>query len=470
MKLLVQRLRRWRYAWAIAPVLLLGLLALNNHLYYNIFYGYDMPQHFLNVHVIRTTGSPPTPDNNPPDNYEAHQAPLFYILATWVLILSDPFVGDGMLYFMPVALLLLDVLWIGMMTHLIEHFLRRVHPLFKALTLLVVMLLPMHVMARAMFGNDLPVLMFGTLAAFALWRLARGRTLERGAWLRAAALCGFAVAFKNNGIVLFGSYLALAGFVVVHNLTRRHWRRTLRVFGYAALGLPLMLVPFLVNNYQTMQFLDDPIGAMGIIPTIPDTPPDHVGFLLRFDPTLFLSPFAYKYGYRGYWSLEYVTLHSDYYNHWSSDAYNTWDANLLTAMPHRFAMPIARYNDLLLLQFLAVPVTFVMVFAVVHAAYRCLLHWRGAIRDGSALVLLFTVAAHAAQIVRYLSYPYVDAVVIHARYIGFLWFFLFIVGIYWLAKLLRSNRGWYGAVVGAGAALMAAYSFIALRAMWLPPV
>ncbi len=471
MKILFHRLRCWRYAWAIVPVCIVGALSINTYLYYNLFYGYDMPQHFINAYVIRTTGSPPTPEYNPYDNYEAHQAPLYYILAAWVFIVGDPIVGDSMQRLMPFVLFALSMGWLLIMTNIIEQVLRHVHPLFKALTLLVIMLLPMHVMARGMFSNDLPVLIFGTLACMALWRLGRtGREKDLGAWLRAAALCGFTVAFKNNGVVLFGAYAALMCVIMLHKALWRRWNDVLTVGKYAALGIPLMLVPFLVNTYQTMRFLEDPFGAMGVRPVMPSEPPDHLRFLLNFDPTLFLSPIAYKSGRAGYWSLQYVTLHSDYYNHWNSDAYLSWDYKLLTAVPHRFPMPITRYNDLQLLQYLAVPVTFIMVFGFVYACYRCVFRWRYAVRDGSVVVVIVTLVAHAAQMMRYLAYPYVDAVVIHARYIGFLWFFLFIAGIYGLHKVLRGNRGWRGVVAGAGAALLAAYCFVALRAMWLPPI
>ncbi|NWF68454.1 MAG: hypothetical protein HXY40_05160 [Chloroflexi bacterium] len=469
---LLQRMLRGRYAWALLPALVVGALALNNHQYYDLFLGYDMPQHFMNVHIIMQTGGLPTPENNPRDNYEAHQAPIYYILAAWVLIVGKPFFGDPMLHLMPAVLCALSLLWLALLAHVIEHVLRRVHGLVKALTLAVIMLMPMHIMARAMFGNDLPELMLGTLAAVALWRIVRsGRTHERGAWLRAAALCGLAVAFKNNGLVLAGTYLALAAALALRTRLRGYARHARGILRAAAWGVPLLLLPFAVNYLQTSRFLDDPIGAMGVRPPAqPRNQINHVRFLLSFDATLVLLPLAYEHGQRGYWSLHYVTLHSDYYNHWNTVAYRAWDVNALTAMPHRFPAPIARVNDLLLLQWLALPVTGVMGFGLLYAVYRCAFKWRYATRDGSLLLLLFTLVAHAAQIVRYLRYPYVEAVVIHARYLGFWWFFVFLFGIYALARVLRGRAIAQGFVVGIGACLLLAYCFIALRAFWLPPL
>jgi hypothetical protein len=465
----LQWLRHWRYTWAIVPVLIVSVLSINNHLYYNIFYGYDMPQHFLNAHIIRTTGGTVTPETNFPNGYEASQAPLFYIFSAWILVIGDPIVGDSMRGLMPVILLLISFIWLGIMVNLVERFLKRLNPLVKAITFTLMMLFPMHVMIRVMYSNDFPVLIFGMLAIMSMWRMVRTRReYELGAWLRSAALIGFAIMFKLNGIILMATYLGLAYFIAFHDVWRRG-NAVWKVLIYSLVGLPLMVIPFVVNNYHNARFSDDPMGVYGVQERYVDMS-IQLKFLTSFDFTLFQSPFAYLHGHRGYWSLEYVTLHSDYYNHWNSDAYlDSSYNNLLTSMAHRFPMPISRYTDLQLLQFLAVPVTFVMVFAFVYALYRCIFRWRYAVRDGSALVVMFTVACHSAQMIRYLRYPDVFAVIIHARFLSFLWLFLFIVGIYWLAKL-GSHRGWFGTIASGMLVLFGAYCFIAFRAMWLPPI
>src|SRR5579859_3334867 len=53
------------YYWALIPLVVVGAVEFNAHLYYNTFWGYDMPLHFNNAYAIMTTGSMPAPPAEP---------------------------------------------------------------------------------------------------------------------------------------------------------------------------------------------------------------------------------------------------------------------------------------------------------------------------------------------------------------------------------------------------------------------
>src|SRR5258708_35405443 len=85
-----------------------------------------------------------------------------------------------------------------------------------------------------------------------------------------------------------------------------------------------------------------------------------INFFVGFDRTIFQHPFAFGPGEGSYWSLQYVTLHTDYYKLW----FNTLRENLpATSELQDPAMPVDPFNLGLALQYEAVPLTLILEFA-----------------------------------------------------------------------------------------------------------
>ena len=457
------------YRWSILPLIIICVLLVNNRMYYDTFNGYDMPQHFANVFSIITTGSMPA--ENTVATYEAHQTPLFYVIAAWISMIGDRILGDGFQKLTTPLLLPLALVWVMLLTVMVQTMLRHIHVFLRAGTLCVIALFPMNIQTMTMFNNDLPVTLFGALAAFLMWLMVRSnRQLDIRMWIRAAAIGGLAIAFKNNGVVLLGTYGLLAGYIVVRYLIKKQPKLARRVTVYSAVGLPMMVIPWMLDVWHTMRYFDDPIGAFGEPRSIADF--GDWGFFFRFDPTIFDNPWAFGPGEGSYWSLQYVTLHNDYYNHWNSASYLSWPADSVMNDVHRYVRPVERFDTAIVLQYIAIPITMVMVFAFLYSLYRVIFRPWYALRDGSVLIVIFAIMTQVAQLVRFIRYPDIHAVVIHARYMSFLYPFLLIVGVMWLWKLLNGRRVWQRiarpTMVQFYTAVSIAYAAGAFKLMWLP--
>ncbi len=452
----------------LLPLLIVGALQVNNHLYYDLHISYDMPQHLDNTYSIMRTGQMPQPPLTP-YQYEAHQAPLFYVFSAWILLAGEQVSPDPFREYMPAVLFVLAMLWSLIVILAIRQGLRRLPPLLRGLVATVVLVFPMNTRMTVMYGNDVPVVLFATLGIFTLWFMCRSNRLtDRTLWVRAAALCGLAGAFKVNGIVPIGVYgvmlMLVGGIALWRQGGQIRWRSTLIV---GAVSL-LMMIPISLNLLNTVYYIGNPVGA-----TTPQRPMWEVvgtNFFTSFDTSIFDMPFAFGNGERSYWSLQYVTLHSDYYNHWNSRAYESYPAELMMPMPHRVPMPIAHVADGKQLQFLAVPITGLMLFGWGYAVYRVMRFPRRAMLDGSVVVVVFAVVAQAAQWIRFSGHAEIRAAVIHARYQGFLYGFLFMVGVLTLYRLLAQRGKIARQLIWLLAGVLLAYIFIAVRFMWLPPL
>lgn len=458
-----------RYRWVILPLALITALLVNNRLYYDIFDGYDMPPHFNNVYSLMTTGQMPVPGASIYD-YEAHQAPFYYVLAAVTTKLAEPYFKESFQQFTVPLLLPVALGWVLILTWFVQRVMRHMPAVLKGSVLCVIALFPANVTSMIMFGNDLPVIMFGGWAAFSMWVMLRSGKQDRlGWWLWLAFLSSIAILFKTNGAILAATYGALAGYIVIAYCRKRYWRKAWKIVINASIGLPLMIIPLAYNMWHTSRYIDDPFGTLG--ETSPLSAYWYWEFFYRFDDTIFIKPWAYGPGEKSYWSMQYVTLHNDYYNHWNSSAYDSWPDNTLAWNLHRAPTPIDRYNLAIILQAVAAPVTLLIVFGFFYSLYRCLFKRRYALRDGSILVVLFTLVTQGAQILRFLHNPNVRAVVVHARYMGFLYPFLFVVGVTWFWRLTtRGAPAGKMLLAGLLAVTFLTYAFMAFKLMWLPPV
>lgn len=456
------------YAWVLLPLALILPLQLNNHLYYNILYGYDMPQHYNNTYFVQTTGTmPPAPMD--PGTYEAFQAPLYYILTAWVIRAGNLFSLDAMRQTMPAALLVAAIVWTLLAAALIQRTMRRAHWLWRALTLAVIMLFPMNVQLSVMFNNDLPLTALGFWGVLTLWLMLRsGRLLDRGRWLRAAAIIGLCTAFKANGSILIAVYVLLTMYVCGLYVWERRFATAARVVRISLIGLPLMLVPFLVDSWHSSGYGTNVMGSQSEQYNLFSN--QNITFFTSFDGTIFERPFGYGSGTGSYWTQQYITLHNDYLRFWLSDAYKTWPPSAMMPSSGFDQMPIELFNTAVILQYLAIPVTLVMAFAFFYALYRVIRKPYLALRDGSMVVVLVTVIAQGALLAAFYSYAMVQLSVIQARHLGFLYPFLFVVGMAYVWKLFLRRRNLFSALLSIFLSLnMVAYSYFALKLMWLPP-
>jgi hypothetical protein len=230
-----------------------------------------------------------------------------------------------------------------------------------------------------------------------------------------------------------------------------------------------MLVPWAFNSWHTTLYTGNPIGATTEPRSMFGTVP--LSFFLSFDGRIFEHPFAFEAGSASYWTLQYVTMHSDYYNHWNSTAYDSLPPEARIDIGHRQPMPRERYALAQALQTLAVPVTGLMLLGLLYSAYRVVFRTRNAVRDGSLLVVLLFVVAQAAQLVRFGAYADVRSVLIHARYLAFLYIILLVAGMlaWWrLVGWRRTVVAWLGNVLIA--AVLLAYAVVAYALLWLPSV
>lgn len=454
------------YAWAIVPLIVVTTVQINAHLRYNTLYGYDMGQHLYNTYVVFETGTMPPPPIAS-NNYQAFQAPLFYVLMALFIKLCGPWNFQG--YYVAMALFLVTTGWLLLTINREQHIMRRVPGILRALTVCVVMLFPTNVEMGSMFSNDLLVNVFMFLGLTLLWYMVRrGGILQRRLWLRAAAVIGLAVAFKSNGVIMLGVVLALAAYAALVYFLKHQPVLARRVIGMSALSVPLVLLPMAVNLWHTSHYISD--GLLGI--TLPEhvyIPPMPLSFLTTLDLSIFSNPFSYGPGEGSYWSMQYITLHNDYYNHWSSTAYNTYPRSIMYTPNHRSPFPLTHYADAKLIVWLGIPITAVMLFGFFYSLYRVIFRRRFALRDGSLLIVLVTLASEGAQIQRYMSFAVVRAVVVHARYSAFLYVALFVVGVTCLWKCF-GYRKIAGLVLFAGLiVVMSAYSYASVRLLWLPP-
>ncbi len=456
------------FAWTFLPLAVIFALQLNGHLYYNVFYGYDMPQHFNNTYSVVLTGAmPPAPMT--PSTYEAFQAPLYYILTAWVMKAGDYFTSDSMRQVMPAFLLFAAMLWSLLAAALIHRTMHRAHWVLRALTLLVIMLFPMNVQLSVMFNNDLPLTVLGFWGAFTLWLMLRsGRLLDRGRWLRAAAIIGLCIAFKSNGSILMVVYVLLAVYACGLYIRDHRLALATRVAKLALVGLPLMAAPLLLDIWHSSGFGTNLMGSQSEQYNLFSA--QNIQFFTTFDTTIFKNPFGYGSGIGSYWTQQYITLHNDYLHFWISDAYQSWPPESMTTQSGYALMPSDQFDTAVTLQYFAILVTLVMAFAFFYALYRSIKKPHLALRDGSVVVVLVAVVSEGALLAAFYSYAVVPLAVIQSRHLGFLYAFLFVTGMAYLWKLVLRRRNLYGALLSAFLSLnMLAYSFFAFKLMWLPP-
>jgi len=178
----------------------------------------------------------------------------------------------------------------------------------------------MNTVATVMFTNDVAVIPLGAVTAFILWSMVRsGRHRDFKMWLRAGAIGGLCIASKLSGVVLLGTYTAVAIFVCFDYLYKRKYQTALKILMMASVGTFMMLVPYQLNTWHQSQYIDNPFGEVnsearsGLFETV------KIPFFTTFDTTFFNEPFSWRFGIgpgtQSYWSIQYVTLHSDYYNH-----------------------------------------------------------------------------------------------------------------------------------------------------------
>lgn len=449
-------------------IIVVGSLRVNNALYYDLALGYDAYQHTNNVFWIMRTGEMPPPPLQP-KTYEAFQAPLFYVLSAWFLQAGQhPAIEDVFNAEIPLLLFMIGMSWIILIADFVLRYLRRIPLILRILIICLVLLIPTNTIMSTMFNNDMPVTILGAVAIWTLWLMCRSNQLtSRRLWFRVAALTGIATLIKLSGMIIIATYCALAGYVVVNSIWKKQLRKARRVLVAASIGLPLMLFPWAFNTLHTLQYVDNTFGVTVDTRDLWEvvTP----NFFLSFDFNIFDMPFAFQAGAGSYWSLQFLTLHNDYYNHWNSAAYETYPSHELIAITHRDPMPILRFKDAVTLLYLALPVSMIMLFGLFISLYRVVLRNQFAIRDGSVLVLFYAVIAQVAQFVRFAQHPDIRGVIIHARHLGFVYAFLFIVGSWWLIRLTEHHK-WKKQIRLVFATLMFAYCSIAYRLMWLPPV
>lgn len=452
----------------LIPFVIVGTLHLNNARYYDLKLGYDMPQHLNNTLTLMQTGQMPPPPLTS-RTYEAHQAPIFYELSALILHIANIVVeGDSFTQVMPIILWVLGMLWVVLVAVFVIRSFRQILLPLRILMICVILLFPSNTIMSVMYTNDLPVTIFGSLSIWLLWLMCRtNRLTSKKLWFWSAIWAGLAMLFKLSGIIIVGTYSALAIYIVLSLLWHKHFTKARQVIVAASIGLPLMMTPWIINTRHATRYIDNIVGATTESRYLWDavTP----SFFLSFDSDFFSMPFAYQSGSQSYWSLQFLTLHNDYYNHWNSITYKNYPAHQLVTVPHRDPMPFTRLTDAITLQYLALPITLIMVFGVGVSIYRIIIHNRFALRDGSVLVIIYIGVAQAAQFIRFAASPDIRAVLIHARYLGFIYSLAFLVGGWWLLRLTRQSKHARGIRL-TFATLMFAYCFIAFRLMWLPPI
>lgn len=464
-----------KISWAIIPLLVITIFQINNHLYYDLGQGYDADQHFVNSLVLLDTGQmPPAPLTG--TTYEAFQAPLFYILSAATIRFAQSLNINDLYVIAANALFVLSLAWLLLLIVLVQVAMRRVPGWIKALTVCVIMMLPVNIEASVMYSNDLPLIALGTLTAFTMWFMLRsGRYLRFKYWLRCALLVGITIMFKLNGIVLLATYLGLALYLMIDTMRHCKPRLSLRLLWMSAFGLPFMLIPFWLNTYHTMRYVNDPAGAVipRTDPTVINTP-----FYVSFDTTIFQMPFAFEAGSGSYWSLQYVTLHGDYYNHWMlprlTERIRRQDPSVLIKAPHRWDFPYWHLNEAILLQYLGIPVTLLMALPLLVGLWQVFGDWihrfrprLKAVRSGAILVILLIAAAQAAQFIRFVNYQDIRAVIIHSRFQAYCYGFLLVVGLNWYWRTIGRRRGFLRDLLTAGiGAVLIAYTAVSFIFMW----
>lgn len=440
-----------------------GILRINNMLYFDLSNSYDITPHFQNVLSILTTGTMPSITQS----YEAHQAPLFYILTAWYLKLSEALGLSGDFYtLLPPVLFVQAMVWTLIVSLFAWHLLRRVGIELRILAICVSLLLPVNTIMTTMYTNDMPVMLFGSMAMFTLWQMScSNRLTDKHLWLRAALFCAFAIMFKNNGIIFIGVYVAFAICIGFYYLLRKQHNQLKALVIASIIGVPLILIAWIPNAWHGARHIDALVENVFGYNRDVVTP----RFFYTFDTEIFRMPFVDSPGERSFWSLQYVNLHGDYYNHWNSSAYSRYPDYELVVVPYRFPMPLNRYYAAVMLQYLGVPITLMMILGFVGSFFRLIRSPRRGILDGSLLVVLFTLMSQAAQLSFYLSFPYIRYAHIHARFQGFLYGFLFLVGVMWLWRW--GYRHLLGQILLFVLFLiMTLYALVAAYFMWLPPI
>ena len=93
----------------------------------------------------------------------------------------------------------------------------------------------------------------------------------------------------------------------------------MRVAGYALIGLPLILVPFAVNSWHALRYVDTLMSMVSPPSNILDT--TDIRYFTTFDVGNFQNPFASEPGSNSFWTIQYNTLHNDYDRVWTNDGY-----------------------------------------------------------------------------------------------------------------------------------------------------
>ncbi len=458
-----------RYRWAIAPLLVILALQANAHMYYKMDYGYDMPQHAMNMYALLNTGHMPPPPLAP-STYEAGQPPLFYVLSAVVFRLAESVAPPGVYIlqeYIALWLMVFSASWALLAAFFVQQAMRRAAGWWKALTLLVVMLFPVIQIMNAMFNNDLAVNVLLTWGVILLWLMVRSaRTASLAMWLRVAAIIGLAIAFKVNGAILLAIYGVTAAWLAGQNALSGRLKTAARVVAVALLGLPLMLAPLLYNVWHARQYHDNIVNVMVPPQPVWEMP---ISFFTTFDTSIFERPFAFGPGEGSYWSLQYVTLHQDYYNFWNSPVYQDMPLTELSYPGTRTNIPGARFQDAVRLMYLAIPATLMIVLGLTASLARMIRRPRQGTRDGSLVIALTGLGALGADIWRFSNYANIQAAIIHARFIAFSYVILFVIGMAWAWKLWGRQRAWWARILMLLLAVaLLAYAAIAFRRMWLP--
>lgn len=462
-----QKSRSYLLALCI-PFIIVGILHLNNQFFYDLDFGYDFQQHHNNVYHIIHSGQMPQPPLNR-YIYEAFQAPLFYIVSSWFLKLSGDDITDKLFQSqIPTMLFFVGMIWVVLVSDFVLRYFRQITLPMRVLMICVVVLFPCNTIMSVMFNNDMPVTILGAVAIWTLWLMCRSNQLtSRRLWLRVAALTGLATLFKLSGVIIIATYVMLAVYIVLTMLQKHQCARAREVIVAASIGLPLMIAPWIINTIHTRRYVDNSFGVTFVTDPLWEVVPPE--FFLTFDFNIFHMPFAFENGSGSYWTLQFLTLHNDYYNHWNSDAYKTYPADSLVNMPHRDPIPHSRLLDAIILIYLAFPITGLMIFGFTISLRHVLFRPRLALRDGSIVIVLYTIMAQSAQLIRFVSHPDVRGVIIHARHLGFMYGFLLLIGVWQLIKFTKHHKH-SKRIRLLLATTMIGYCFIAIRLMWLPPI
>jgi len=454
------------YYWAVIPLIVIGAVQVNAHIYYNIFWGYDMPLHFDNTYAILTTGNMPAPPDHPTAVYpyqphgEAFQPELFYMLSAWAIELGKLVIADPVAGFIPVFLLLIGMIWYWIICVLVQRFLKRTHPLLRALTVCVIMLPTGVIMATAMFNNDLPVQVMSTLALLQLWLMVRsGRTADRRLWLRVAALIGIGISFKTTGVVLAGILFAFGGLLMAGNLYRRHYRTARHLLTNMLISLPLIALPYFadllhVSQYSTAVSIS---GIGGYTSNDGGYGLSFVKFMTSFDSTALTNPVGDPGSGRGSaWSRLYATYFGDIYSFWFANPAKRYDRS-----PEALE---AAHQSLIW----AMPVAILIALGYLSALYRIIRHSRRAMRDGSTLIVVAATLALAALLYQLISVQSLGFFL--SRYILYIYPFLIVTGIFTVWQLARNRRSLVIPLAKLGVwATLVVFCIAEISFVWLTP-